>query len=366
VTTGLRVILEADGGSRGNPGPAGYGAVVFDAESRAVLAERFEAIGIRTNNVAEYRGLIAGLQAAQELEATSIAVRMDSKLVIEQMSGRWQVKHPSMRPLAQQARALLASFDDVTFDWIPREQNAHADRLANRAMDGAAGIAARPAPDVQPALNWALPEGKPTRLILVRHGRTAHTTGNLFSGRNEEPLDDTGEHQAAAVAHRLARSGGVAAVVTSPLLRAVQTAARVGTALDLPVVNMDGFIEADFGAWEGRTGAEVRAGWPDEFAAWLTTTAGSPPGGESFEQVARRVRRARDEIIRTYPGQSVVVVTHVTPIKTLLRLALDAPLSAMMRLHLDPASLSEVSYFEDGTASVRLFNERTHLEFPGS
>lgn len=134
----MRVIVEADGGSRGNPGPAGYGAVVMDAESGTVLAERAESIGRATNNVAEYSGLIAGLEAAAEVGATEVAVQMDSKLVVEQMSGRWQVKHPDMRPLARRAQELRGPFDSVTFRWIPREQNKHADRLANEAMDAAA------------------------------------------------------------------------------------------------------------------------------------------------------------------------------------------------------------------------------------
>ncbi|MCY4667988.1 MAG: reverse transcriptase-like protein, partial [Rhodococcus sp.] len=103
--TPTQVIVEADGGSRGNPGPAGYGAVVFDA-SRSVLAERKESIGIATNNVAEYRGLIAGLTAAGELGASKVDVRMDSKLVVEQMSGRWKVKHPDMIPLQRRAAEL--------------------------------------------------------------------------------------------------------------------------------------------------------------------------------------------------------------------------------------------------------------------
>ncbi len=138
-----RVVVEADGGSRGNPGPAGYGAVVFDADTGEVLAERKESLGVVSNNVAEYRGLIAGLTAAAELGARHVAVRMDSKLVVEQMSGRWQVKHPAMKPLAREAAALRARFDEITFQWIPRERNTHADRLANEAMDAAAGRAPR-------------------------------------------------------------------------------------------------------------------------------------------------------------------------------------------------------------------------------
>jgi ribonuclease H / adenosylcobalamin/alpha-ribazole phosphatase len=135
VTT--RVVVEADGGSRGNPGPAGYGALVRDVATGAVLAERKAALGFTTNNVAEYSGLVAGLTAARDLGAAQVDVRMDSKLVVEQMSGRWQIKHPPLQTLADQARELVAGFDRVTFEWIPRERNKDADRLANEAMDAA-------------------------------------------------------------------------------------------------------------------------------------------------------------------------------------------------------------------------------------
>jgi probable phosphoglycerate mutase len=129
------VIVEADGGARGNPGPAGYGAVVRDADTGAVLAERKAGLGVTTNNVAEYQGLIAGLAAARDVGATTVAVRMDSKLVVEQMTGRWQTRHPPLQTLAAQAKSLMAEFRDVTFEWIPRADNIHADRLANEAMD---------------------------------------------------------------------------------------------------------------------------------------------------------------------------------------------------------------------------------------
>ncbi len=129
------MIVEADGGSRGNPGPAGYGAVVLDARTEEVLVERAEGLGVATNNVAEYRGLIAGLRAAIELGATDVAVRMDSTLVVEQMRGRWQVKHPAMKPLAREAAGLVRELGSVSFDWIPRARNGRADALANRAMD---------------------------------------------------------------------------------------------------------------------------------------------------------------------------------------------------------------------------------------
>ncbi|RQX21274.1 bifunctional RNase H/acid phosphatase, partial [Micromonospora ureilytica] len=109
------VSMEADGGSRGNPGPAGYGAVVRDPDTGEVLAERSESLGTATNNVAEYQGLIAGLTAAAELGAAEVDVRMDSKLVVEQMCGRWQIKHPGLRPLAAQAAALVGRFSAVRF-----------------------------------------------------------------------------------------------------------------------------------------------------------------------------------------------------------------------------------------------------------
>ncbi len=134
----MKVIVEADGGSRGNPGPAGYGAVVLDAATEEVLAERKAGLGVATNNVAEYRGLIAGLAAAVELGATDVEVRMDSKLVVEQMSGRWQVRHPSMKPLALEAAALVRELGSVRFGWIPRSRNVRADALANQAMDAQA------------------------------------------------------------------------------------------------------------------------------------------------------------------------------------------------------------------------------------
>jgi ribonuclease H / adenosylcobalamin/alpha-ribazole phosphatase len=130
-----RLIVEADGGSRGNPGPAAYGAVVRDAQTSEVLAAEGLPIGRATNNVAEYRGLIAALEMAREVDPTAaLEVRMDSKLVIEQMAGRWKVKHADMKPLALEAARLRPA--TVTWTWVPRELNKVADALVNRALDG--------------------------------------------------------------------------------------------------------------------------------------------------------------------------------------------------------------------------------------
>ncbi|HEY8302526.1 MAG TPA: bifunctional RNase H/acid phosphatase [Jatrophihabitans sp.] len=356
-----RVVVEADGGSRGNPGPAGYGAVVMDAATGAVLAERKEAIGVETNNVAEYRGLIAGLQAARELGATRVAVRMDSKLVVEQMKGTWQVKHPGLRPLASEAAALRSGFAEISFEWIPRERNKHADRLANEAMDSAAGISrpSRAAPAAPPAQSWTPPSGPRTRLLLVRHGATEHSAALRLSGRNDLPLTPDGEAQAAALAKR--DFGTIAAIVSSPLRRARQTAEVIAAELGLPARVDDNFAEVDFGAFEGLTFAEAQAAEPAAFAQWAGSTDVAPPGGESFAALARRVRRGRDAIVAAHPDATVLVVTHVTPIKLLVRAALDAPMAALFHMHLDVATVSALDYSGDGSASLRLFNDASHL-----
>ena len=136
---GRRLILYADGAARGNPGPAGAGAVLLD-EDGTVVAELTLALGRATNNVAEYSALILGLEEAKRLGANAIDVRMDSKLVVEQLSGRWRTKHPGLIPLALRAGQLLASFPVREIRHVPREQNLVADALSNRAIDEAAGV----------------------------------------------------------------------------------------------------------------------------------------------------------------------------------------------------------------------------------
>ena len=130
-----RLLVEADGGSRGNPGVAAGGSVVIDEASGEVLAEIGVYVGVATNNVAEYRGMIAGVTRALEIAPDAeLRIRLDSKLVVEQMSGRWKIKHPDMAEHAAEARRLLAA-TSVAFEWIPRAENARADRLANESVD---------------------------------------------------------------------------------------------------------------------------------------------------------------------------------------------------------------------------------------
>ncbi|MCA2203143.1 bifunctional RNase H/acid phosphatase [Streptomyces sp. SMS_SU21] len=592
-------VVEADGGSRGNPGPAGYGAVVSDAATGETLAEAAEYIGVATNNVAEYRGLLAGLRAARELDPDArVRVRMDSKLVVEQMSGRWKIKHPAMKPLAAQAATVFPP-GRVTYEWIPRERNTHADRLANEAMDagrrgeswspaesradldtpptapvapapegtpgdaragaarvrealasaggaaapvepgperraasdaadpagtvrgrstedasgegqdaepgaragdpepgaragdpepgprasdpepgprasdpepgpraddpepgpragdpepgaraddpepgaragdpepgaragdpeaadvpggrgaegdsggvggpvptgrgrgrraaesratavGAAGASgggpadggpgrpAGPAPAdadrraaqavATPSSGWAPADmGAPATFVLLRHGETPLTPQKRFSGSggSDPSLSGIGREQAGKVAAALARRGTVQAVVASPLARTRETARIVAARLGLDVAVEDGLRETDFGAWEGLTFGEVRERYPEDLDAWLASPDAEPTGGgESFAATAARVAEARDRLLAEYRGRTVLLVTHVTPIKMMIRLALGAPPEALFRMELSAASLSAVAYYADGNASVRLFNDTSHL-----
>jgi broad specificity phosphatase PhoE/ribonuclease HI len=375
----MKVIVEADGGSRGNPGPAGFGCVVWADDHATVLAEHCQSIGITTNNVAEYRGLIAGLEQARRLGADEIEVRMDSKLVVEQMAGRWKVKHPGLAELHQQARTLASTFDFVRFSWIPREQNKHADRLANEAMDGAAqgpqppeppaegGVELQRAADPPPSAvavppsTWTGNQGGPTRLLLLRHGQTDLSRQRRYSGRGNPDLTDAGRRQAQDAARYLSAKGGIAAVVSSPLARAYDTAKSAADALGLSVTVDDDLIETDFGDWEGLTFLEAAQRHPEIHGRWLRDTSLPAPGGESFDEVAQRVQRVRDRLIAEYGESTVLVVSHVTPIKTMLRLALDAGASILHRLHLDLASLSIAEFYPDNGASVRLVNDTSYL-----
>ena len=369
----MEVTVEADGGSRGNPGPAGYGAVVREAATGEILLERYASLGTTTNNVAEYTGLIAGLRAALELNATHVDVRMDSKLVVEQMSGRWQIKNPGLRPLAAEAATLVGRFAAVTFEWIPRERNKAADALANRAMDEAAGKPVRevvaheivtPAPAPARVRSWAPPSlDNATRILLVRHGETALTAQGRYSGRGDVPLSEQGEAQAMAAGGRVAGiAREVTAVVTSPLSRCTRTAELIAAELGgVDVTVLPDLIECDFGEWEGLTFAEAQERWPEAMSAWLDSPRVAPPGGESFEAVAKRARSALGTVLLAYPSGVVVLVSHVSPIKLILRDALAAGDDFLHRLFLDAAGVSLMDVWPDGGIAVRSVNETAHL-----
>jgi ribonuclease H / adenosylcobalamin/alpha-ribazole phosphatase len=417
-----KLVIEADGASRGNPGKAAYGALVLDAASGEVLAEVAEPIGVATNNVAEYRGLIAGLRVAASIDpGAEVEVRMDSNLVVQQMSGAWQIKHPAMRPLAAEAKTAFPG--RVTYTWIPRAENSRADALGNLALDDPAAARAKTAEaalwaksgglasaDAEagsthsrpgaassagpaasattsaakssgtrasspsaaddtaaeltgtPGAGWADPDiGKPTTVLLLRHGATALTAEKRFSGSGDPELAESGLAQAAGVAQRLGERGGVDAIVSSPALRTRQTAEAAAKALGLDVAIEVDFRETDFGLWDGYSFSEVKDRWPDELTAWLGSTAVAPPGGESFDAVAKRVRAAKERLLSAYPRQTVLLVSHVTPIKTLVRDAVGAPPKSLFSMELSAASISVVRYYSDGHSSLKLFNDTSHL-----
>jgi len=382
----VKLVVEADGGSRGNPGPAGYGAVVLDATGRQVLAEVYDGLGTTTNNVAEYRGLIAGLAAARELGATEVEARLDSKLVVEQMSGRWKVKHPALQELVDEARDLVRHFDAVTFGWIPRADNARADALANRAMDGGSSPTPEPSAGPEPkpgsatesseigatdssavAAAWTGQVGTPVRMILLRHGQTELSVERRYSGHGDPELTGVGQEQAAAAARalaaRLAKEGvAPAAVLSSPLRRARQTAAAVAEATGADLLVRDALIETDFGGWEGLSFAEARERDPELHGRWLGSADVEPPGGESFRSVGERIEAERRRIVEDFPGSTVIVVSHVTPIKMLIRDALGAGDEVLFRMHLDLACTSVADFYPDGGASVRLVNDTSYLD----
>ncbi len=208
--------------------------------------------------------------------------------------------------------------------------------------------------------SWTGQVGEPTRLLLLRHGQTELSVGRRYSGHGDPELTALGHAQAAGAAVRLAAAGEVAAVLTSPLRRARQTAAAVSESTNAPLEVRDGLIETDFGAWEGLTFGEAQRRDPELHALWLGSQDVAPPGGESFETVAGRIRAERDAILAAYPGETVVVVSHVTPIKMLLRDALRGGPEILYRLHLDLAGLSQVDLYPDGGASVRLVNDTSH------
>jgi ribonuclease H / adenosylcobalamin/alpha-ribazole phosphatase len=213
---------------------------------------------------------------------------------------------------------------------------------------------------MRPGIAWRPAQGEPTVTVLLRHGQTPMSVQKRYAGRSDVPLTDVGVQQAAAAAKRLA-SAGLDAIVTSPLLRTVQTAGEVAAVTGAAVVADDGFRETDFGAWEGRTFAEVRERWPAELSAWLADPQVAPPGGESFTDVSARVTAALHRVLAARQGQTVLIVSHVTPIKTLVTAALLAPPAALYRMHLDVAALSEIDWYADGPAVLRSFNDTGHL-----
>ena len=393
------IVVEADGGSRGNPGPAGSGAVLIDSASGAILAEIALFIGVATNNVAEYRAVLAAIEVANEIAPdASILVRMDSKLVVEQMSGRWKVKNEGMQDLSVAMKAAIGS-RKVIFEWIPREQNTRADALANEAMDAESSVVRKyiGSPDTstidvvtsssKPAAadleyNPELPSSvraprkvskKLTTIILVRHGRTHLTETHKISGRGgEDPqLSEVGREDANKAASELSLVGlsGIHAkvvaptvVVSSPIARALETATIIAKKLGIPVETHEDIAEIAFGEWDGHTNQEVAAKWPELYDAWRGDVSISPPGaGESLEEFDVRVNNGISEILAKHEGKTVIVVAHVMPIRGFIRKAIDASWPSYWRTSIAPCSISVIRFWGDEAAEISVVNQTNHL-----
>lgn len=392
------VIIEADGGSRGNPGPAGSGAVLIDSQTGSVLAEIAMFIGVATNNVAEYRAVLAAVDVANEIAPDAeLLVRMDSKLVVEQMSGRWKVKNEGMQDLFQSMQKSIGT-RKISFEWIPREQNGKADALANEAMDAEKSVVRKyvgsadtstisvvtssskvVAADLE--YNPELPSSvraprniskKLTTIILVRHGRTLLTESHRISGRggSDPQLSEAGIQDAQAVAEELtkvshsgpyARVVKPAVVVSSPIARARETASIVATRLGIPVEINEDIAEISFGDWDGHTNQEVAENWPDQYEQWRGDVKISPPGGESLEEFDVRVQNGLADILEKYEGQTVVVVSHVMPIRGFLKSALQAGWPAYWRTSVAPCSMSIIRFWGNEAAEITVVNQTNHL-----
>ena len=354
--------LTADGGSRGNPGPAGFGAVV--TEGGKIVAELFDVIGVATNNVAEYNGLLASLTHINTLDAqATVEVAMDSKLVVEQMSGRWQIKHADMRNLAKQCRdAHPAAL--VTYSWIPRDENSHADRLANKALDG--GSAHKPIAVIQQNfLTDRLRSAEiPTFIYFVRHGETVLTPARKFSGTGslDPELMQEGLDQAELVAAECAKLGAEV-LIASPLNRTRQTAEAIARTTGLEIIFDEVWFELSFGSWDGKAIEEVREEEPDNYQAWINSSSYAPPGGgESYDEASIRIEEALEKLVAEYPGKKIIVVTHNGIVKTAAKLAVGGPSDAVFHMDATPCSISSISIWpSDGLRALRSFNERGHL-----
>ena len=380
----MKLIIEADGGSRGNPGPSGSGAVVINAETGETLAEISKFIGVATNNVAEYNALIAGLEECYRIDpAADVLVRMDSKLVIEQMAGGWKIKHPDMQALAIEAHRLISG-RAVDWVWIPREENSRADALANKAMDDVGDSATIPAHSVASVtteFNHELPSSlrspavvsePATTVFLVRHGRTALTEARRISGGwgADPSLSEAGRNDAQAAARAISeigRSGPFGhldtpvVVVCSPMTRTRETAALIAAQIGASVEVLEELREISFGDWDGLTDEEVNAKDHDLYQAWKGSWELSPPNGESLAEFSERVSAAKKTILERHSGASVVVVAHVMPIRGFVAQALESGAPAFWRLQVSPCSITGMRLWGQTEAEVQFVNYTDHL-----
>ena len=419
------VVVEADGGSRGNPGVAGYGALVRDTRSGALLAERAAPLGKASNNVAEYTGLIEGLRAASELSpGCDVEVRMDSKLVVEQMSGRWKIKHTDMRRLAEQAREIVSQIradgGSVSFTWIPRERNKAADALSNKGMDGETvhrdltgdgdgpteasdgsgdggvqdavateGLDADPADTATDETDRAegrgdraaaaaaatsvrtsgsggsgTPDlGAPTRVVIVRHGATEYNSAGRITGRggDDPALSSEGTHQARRAATAIAAAVGEGDV---EVVSSGLTRARQTAAVIASALGVEPSVDR---GWDEQDLGE----W--EGLTWAEIgrrDPGAPARARSDEDFAAPGGEPFSAVAArveqaweavAHGDRAVVVVTHRGPIDALLGRLLGVPRGTAARVAATPGSLMWLRVWADRGFMIDRVNDDAHL-----
>jgi probable phosphoglycerate mutase len=344
---------------------------VRDALSGEVIAERAESVGIASNNVAEYSGLVAGLKAPFQIDpCAEVTVRLDSKLLVEQMTGRWKVKSPDLRRLALQARDVAAELSaakgSVAYIWVPRAESSADDGLANSAMDGTSVSWTR-TPDsdvVAGSAVFANPDvGAPTRIVLVRHGVTDFTDAGKLDGRggSDPELNAEGRRQArgAAAGVRAFIGDGSASVITSSLRRAVETGAAIAGELGVRAQIDADWDEQNFGDWDDKSIGYLAAQQPQELLRFRSDPYYSRPGGEAHADLESRVLAAFARA--SGAGGTVVVASHRKPIMTVLAHVLGIPHERFWRLATAPASLTSVEVWADGGMSVAFVNDTSHL-----
>jgi probable phosphoglycerate mutase len=359
--------MQADGASRGNPGEASYGVIILD-DAGIVVAELSERIGFATNNEAEYRGVIAGLRLISErFPGEKVRVELDSKLVVEQASGRWKINAQGLKPLLAEVQRLISG-RRVEFHWIPRERNFRADALANLALDSAASNLLEASSGLpQPSsVRAPLARVAPTDLYLIRHGSTSDTHANLVSGGSSDPeLSERGEAEALSAAtgiREVSKQFGLELpklLIHSPQRRAKQTAEIIASRIDADTQQVEELREISFGDWEGLSQAEL-AVLPDA-AAWRGSMQESPPNGESLVQLEARVLPVLERAILDNSGRAIGLVSHMMPTRAMLARLLSAGPGIYWGMNLKPASISALRSFGTELVEAHTINYCGHL-----
>ena len=406
--TSRRLVVETDGGSRGNPGPGGYGAVVRDAATGRLLAERAAYLGVVSNNVAEYTGLVNGLRAAAEIDPGAEvrgAGRLPARGGADERAVEDQARRAAPPRRARPATRSTPSGCATPGCRAPRTPLADAlanavmdsrgqiarDHAAARAVPGEPGVVAAPRPAASAAdgsearvaaaantprsSGTPLPRatGAPATLVLVRHGVTALTETGRYSGGDTAgpPLSDLGRVQAGRAAALVRRVGAdvwpdlpaPGAVVASPMARAQETGTALATALGVPVRTDERFAECRFGDWDGLTVAEIEAGWPGQLLAWATTADVRPPGGESLRDVGARVARGLRDLAG-HQGETVALAVHTVVIRAAVGLVARMAPGHWSAVRIPPASLTIVRLWPEVDADGHLVGDLTVVGCP--